>query len=305
MTLAPRVVHYTSSELVWVCDSLITCQCDDKTRNLFEYIDEFGNRHPRMLSATTCRPQDVPALWHSLVQGYSMRRLTYEKDIFPALSGLSQFLAKQRPGHYLAGLWEETLHDDLMWVRQHRNGERRPATWRAPTWSWASVIGPVQWLTWLKTERRHLASFRAVTQPAGIDPFGELISATLWITAPYVKMSLVPPEWHGIRGGLYGPKELRVFKESKEESQITNLFWAHLDYESKWTDAKSTSFQFLLISEIQRKGKSSSFVYGILLFCLDVENQVYERAGALEVELEGHSEDWLQHFDEPREFMVV
>ncbi|KAK3342069.1 hypothetical protein B0T25DRAFT_574379 [Lasiosphaeria hispida] len=47
--------------------------------------------------------------WHCLVEDYAELLLTVEKDIFPALSGLTKrFQSVWKPGAYLAGLWQET-----------------------------------------------------------------------------------------------------------------------------------------------------------------------------------------------------
>jgi hypothetical protein len=53
-----------------------------------------------------------------------------------------------RTGSYLAGLWEDSLVEDLLWRVDHLapgRSERRPALYRAPTWSWASVNAGVSY----------------------------------------------------------------------------------------------------------------------------------------------------------------
>jgi hypothetical protein len=43
-----------------------------------------------------------------------------------------------RQGRYLAGLWEESLFEDLLW-KTIKPSKSRPDSWRGPSWSWVSV----------------------------------------------------------------------------------------------------------------------------------------------------------------------
>ncbi|KAK4209767.1 hypothetical protein QBC37DRAFT_391026 [Rhypophila decipiens] len=117
-------------------------------------------------------PDSITSRWHHLVEEYTPLNLTFEKDIFPALSGLATQMATctdlNRLGRvvpapiefkftvWLAGLWSHSLQRDLLWRVVDYDDEqddrdasprtRRPRKWRAPSWSWASVIGPVEFL---------------------------------------------------------------------------------------------------------------------------------------------------------------
>jgi hypothetical protein len=105
--------------------------------------------------------------WYSLVDQYSFRSIFDPHDIFAALMGLAKAVQKQLGCRYLAGLWEDDLVRGLLWLSRNdvvfgapvskrkvllsrpveRNTKKphvlgQPAT-RAPSWSWASVEGPV------------------------------------------------------------------------------------------------------------------------------------------------------------------
>ncbi|EAA35813.2 hypothetical protein NCU07502 [Neurospora crassa OR74A] len=96
-------------------------------------------------------------LWNCLVRHYSWCDLTYPHDKLPALSGLAQMFSVIRgPGFsldgfsldgnsYLAGIWRPELRRGLCWKSCSRGQFRshRPDPYRAPSWSWASVEGPV------------------------------------------------------------------------------------------------------------------------------------------------------------------
>ena len=72
---------------------------------------------------------------------YSGLRLTNPADKLPAISALAEILRRGNQQQYLAGLWGDSLLVDMCWELE------RPfpwiPQWRAPTWSWASVDGPI------------------------------------------------------------------------------------------------------------------------------------------------------------------
>lgn len=89
---------------------------------------------------------EVAYLWNEYTSQYATLRLSWQSDLLPAIRGLANQLKSRHTGRYLAGLWEDTLLRDLCWFNGEsenleggENVDDRPETWRAPTWSWASV----------------------------------------------------------------------------------------------------------------------------------------------------------------------
>jgi hypothetical protein len=71
--------------------------------------------------------------------------LTYQEDKLLALSGIAQIFQSylDSDDEYLAGIWRKSLPDSLLWIAK---GEpRRVQTYRAPSWSWASVEGHISY----------------------------------------------------------------------------------------------------------------------------------------------------------------
>jgi hypothetical protein len=66
--------------------------------------------------------------------------LTYSTDRLPALAGIAEKAQGSRTDRYCAGLWEDSLLDDLCWCAAGRaiGQTGRPQT-SAPSWSWASA----------------------------------------------------------------------------------------------------------------------------------------------------------------------
>lgn len=89
--------------------------------------------------------------WHSLVERYSDCALSFpDKDKLIAISGLAKKLHPM--DRCVAGLWIENIYRDLLWRVPRHGGEEEVEEkekcsrndQRAPSWSWASMNGPVR-----------------------------------------------------------------------------------------------------------------------------------------------------------------
>lgn len=85
--------------------------------------------------------------WHFAIQQYTSRALTKPEDRLVAIAGVAAdvWARKGKQDRYLLGLWKNSLIWDLCW--RVRGG---PTTGTLsdllPSWSWASVDGPVDFL---------------------------------------------------------------------------------------------------------------------------------------------------------------
>ncbi|KAF2762494.1 HET-domain-containing protein [Pseudovirgaria hyperparasitica] len=86
--------------------------------------------------------------WAETIEAFSKRSLTVDGDRLPALAGVARVFADNGMlGGYLAGIWGDEFLRGLLWQVQRRNGgakHRRASEYRAPSWSWASIEGPVE-----------------------------------------------------------------------------------------------------------------------------------------------------------------
>ena len=146
--LSTRVIHFGKYELFFECRSYIICECEGiqsygmsgsapRAVVKIEYADAVDDYH----SGDKQELYQLERMWRTIVCSYTPLRLTKLKDRLPAIGGLARNVARRRKSRYLAGLWEDTLNDDLLWVvhatSQHKNPRIYPRN--APTWSWASV----------------------------------------------------------------------------------------------------------------------------------------------------------------------
>jgi hypothetical protein len=82
--------------------------------------------------------------WHSIVEDYTARNLTFPSDKLPAIPGIASELGNRRIAFssYYAGLFDSALPCDLLWI-VNNPPKPRPLSYSVPTWSWASLDGSV------------------------------------------------------------------------------------------------------------------------------------------------------------------
>lgn len=87
--------------------------------------------------------QTLHQLWFGIVSQDSTCQMTQASDKLIALAGLASRVQSHISDQYLAGLWQKSLCFDLMWFSKFDPKASRPARYRAPTWSWASIDGQI------------------------------------------------------------------------------------------------------------------------------------------------------------------
>jgi hypothetical protein len=80
-------------------------------------------------------------VWESFLKNYTNRELSNESDRLPAIAAAAELFSARLNCHYLAGVWRKSLLRDLTW-RVARPGPKADR-YRGPSWSWASVNGPI------------------------------------------------------------------------------------------------------------------------------------------------------------------
>lgn len=137
--LPMRCVHFGTRQLYWECASMQASESSLPV-NSYEYPG-FKSYDPLLLSSTS--GPEIIHTWTRLVQTYTRGGLTKETDKLVAISGLAKALAAQSGMEYLAGLWNRQLVQQLLWRAE--SPSKRPAVFRAPSWSWASTNSKISW----------------------------------------------------------------------------------------------------------------------------------------------------------------
>ncbi|KAF9468732.1 heterokaryon incompatibility protein-domain-containing protein [Collybia nuda] len=165
--LSPRRLIYTSTHLRYLCDTTELSDGGSPSDRSFQghiYTGppqyERSDRLPRALQLSTnpvsppspsSDPSDEPwKAWHAILSDYTSRALTHPSDKLRALSGISSLYSLRTGDTYHAGLWNAHLVSDLLWqvnisapIGKQDALFPRPAAYRAPSWSWASVDGAI------------------------------------------------------------------------------------------------------------------------------------------------------------------
>ncbi|KAH8649401.1 heterokaryon incompatibility protein-domain-containing protein [Tricladium varicosporioides] len=188
--LSPRLLSFFDSEVIWSCNTSTVCECgnpwDLKTGSWepsslkYEY-GRIQNENLTEIKIPTSIPMMINPdwrLWQKIVEQYSPRIVSFQKDRLWALSGIARTFSG-RLGNYHAGLWSDSILEGLEWKRLEDCFNPEPGhrlNLSIPTWSWASVDqNPVWWdrHSWdlepiWNAEVRDIKTF-SVSE----DPFGE------------------------------------------------------------------------------------------------------------------------------------
>lgn len=140
--LSPRTLYFGRQELLWDCQSHRACECG-RALHLRDEVRQ-GAFNAMVSECQRDFPVALQKLWRQIVVQYSSLQLSFCADKLPALSGLADDLQRKTGQKYLAGLWRESFIADMCWYTELEDtGQAETQTWRAPTWSWASMDVPI------------------------------------------------------------------------------------------------------------------------------------------------------------------
>lgn len=198
--LAARNLYFGRRQVFWECGEASRCETVPRGRDLVRPSLPRIPRAPKSEDGEPVRstwkslidgPRDSGSGWHSVVRRYCECSLTFPTDKLVALSGLAKHMSgsllQERDGKggsdaYLAGHWRDTMPQSLLW--ETKTPGIRPYLYRAPSWSWASVDGDIEFAssrpnwTWFP----HIISARTI--PRGRDATGELAGGHITLSTP-------------------------------------------------------------------------------------------------------------------------
>ncbi|KAF4944055.1 hypothetical protein FSARC_14775 [Fusarium sarcochroum] len=188
--LASRMVHFTSKEMVWECQSKLLCQCMELDRRSSEPSYQLSLRHFLDLPF----PEKFKT-WYKLVNEVMQRCIMNPQDTLPCLSGLARHFQEAGAGNYLAGLWYNDLPLGLLWEAAWNS--RRVIPYRGPSWSWTSINqyhGPYDTGGGFtdsdtKLKKAYAKILEAKCVPSGEDPLGAVSDGYLKISASLLELT--------------------------------------------------------------------------------------------------------------------
>ncbi|KAH8743415.1 heterokaryon incompatibility protein-domain-containing protein [Hyaloscypha sp. PMI_1271] len=177
--LSPRTMHFATYPF-WECQKVVLSEAYPNEK--FHHYRHSWLLDPVKLSS---KARSSPGgIWSSVVEDYSRCFLTKPTDKLVAISGIAKALHPGCEQDYFAGLWRETFLAHLLWKAKKildgydESTVRLENVYVAPSWSWASIEGPVEFdLDEIAEPLLHI--LEVTTTLASGDRFGNLIGGSL------------------------------------------------------------------------------------------------------------------------------
>lgn len=255
------VLHFSAGQMFWECRSGLLSE--DGTRDSPDELESTlfvkGTEKPlkawpiaRFFSASSSdlmgelfdkgNLKGVFLGWYTILGMYTERKMTLETDKLPALAGLASKISAFAECTYVAGLWKEDIIRGLLWTPRwtdedfshgplgHRSLEARKPL-RAPSWSWASVDGFLDWRS-----RDTETAFEPLSLIIHVDTDSEKDALlglncrdnTIVIRGPLQCVTYTPPERHWHPGYFFSGK---LSASVPGSSELFEMSGAVLDFD--------------------------------------------------------------------------
>ncbi|KAJ3541207.1 hypothetical protein NM208_g4712 [Fusarium decemcellulare] len=152
--LSPRMLYFCGSYIIWEC--LCRMMVDaDPSASVCPPI--YGDVTTRMKARPKCvvKGIEIPKsqwsgfedspwdLWIKLLEDFTDRSLSKSSDRIPAFLALSKSLEEPLGGQFIGGIWTgDKFLESLCWESCEADDDEP----REPSWTWASVGGPVHYI---------------------------------------------------------------------------------------------------------------------------------------------------------------
>lgn len=226
--LTPRALIYASHTLQYECVSHIVNVGNANSRSFRRDmrlpIKMFQPKPPH--SPSEENSLDLRNAWNNVISMYAERALTRPRDRLLALGGVvEEFHRFWNSSRYIAGLWQHNLLEDLLWSKDVHPRYPRPTKYRAPSWSWAAVDGPILPPVSMQITRAEYCRYECevlhceTTLVSEHLPFGE-------VTDGYLELSAILGRvvWHPEENALFVKKPLGGGFEVAEQVRIGNAY---------------------------------------------------------------------------------
>jgi hypothetical protein len=309
--LSSRLILFTNTEILWQCE---THPMERPNTTHVAYPD--GNPQlgrspfarlpplislpvPPELESSSSAGASLEAarygIWRNIVQNYSRRRLTVLSDRLPAIAGISKKFQDSWSDEYYAGIWRRQFIPSLTWRRKESIYGPEAQYWsplveyRAPSWSWASIEGPIEVdyrfdLGNLRGLGARLISCEVIPLRDQV-PFGEVKSGEAVLEA-----SLIPAREMPIRGYLGQDAESYRIGGILTLDNHPKEWWghAHVLEDDLFDDALA-----MLLGEGRDGSGKMNRTTALILMPLLNKTDTYQRVGFWTSSVKGASKLWV------------
>ncbi|KZL71664.1 heterokaryon incompatibility protein [Colletotrichum tofieldiae] len=174
--LGPRQLYFTRNQVLWECLEEHKCEgfphgipLHDSSKSIDRLLGLPGNtetmdqrqKKDNQAHLDNSLTFEAVDLWCDLVTTYSRCHFTYSEDKLYAFTGVTKLFQEVTGDRHLAGIWQSRILHLLNWT-VFTPKSRCSARYRAPSWSWASIDGPVKM-------RKPAAGFEFLVAVADVD----------------------------------------------------------------------------------------------------------------------------------------
>ncbi|PON25218.1 hypothetical protein TGAM01_v205904 [Trichoderma gamsii] len=280
--LSPRVLVFASNTVRYECRTQLV-NVGHSNRALFSFSDRLPESLARPVQPTPVTTADVIQLtgaWDSIVAEYTKRDLTHPRDKLIAFYGISEtFQQAWKNSKYLAGLWSHRLLEELLWMKTSPPRYPRPEKFRAPSWSWAAIDGPV-------VPGYSLQAFNEddpeceilecdVTLKNTALPFGE-------VTGGFLRLSAAVNEvmWDPLEGKIFMPTTTEASNEEKYQDRGRGEYLGICEADCE--EALDPAAKVWAVP-LRSTSQTAQMIEGLLVVRSFSDNGVFCRVGAFQI----------------------
>ncbi|KAF4961928.1 hypothetical protein FSARC_9969 [Fusarium sarcochroum] len=250
--LSPRTLHFSSDRITWECG---------KNTEINEYLadgtsDSLARGFDCLYQDTyTIRENDQLEMYYlDLVFPYTDRQLSYpDEDKLVAFAAVARRCSSCLGQDYFAGIFRSAMPVALLWEADLHRATKRSTTYRAPSWSWASLDGRILYGP-LGEKGIVLASVQKATVDL-IDPqnpFGQVKSASLTLTGPLVASKALISHHHNTEEAN-SQRNHTVMGQWFQIVPDTELLRSR-DCESLWIDSQDDLYFLAILDDAHHTG---------------------------------------------------
>lgn len=277
MVLSPRVVHFARTQVWWSCAELQANETfPDRIPNGTENkLSMFSDNFPHEKNTTETNLQRLE-LWGKAVHAYSIGDLTFRsKDKLMAIAGIAELVGFPASS-YLAGMWRENLADQLAWMtcfHAPEQGTRNVIEYRAPSWSWASIDGPVHFGPMRKGANVEVLDAHTVLQDSN-NAYGPVLSGFIRLRGMLAHVQFQEKYENGSTEKYLGEARTGIYMDGEQSAFDNDCFFLPLNHR---------------------------YVHGLIIRPTGKQRGEYERCGIFSIYCEGICDrmvDFCRNFED-------
>ena len=299
--LSPRQVSFGSDVVSWKCCESYACEflpelvpvdssrepLEDTGRSEREMCQLIAlhDMNGRRMESSQKAAEDVyqarvRMCWYKIIEEYTACVLTNSKDKLTAIQGIVKHMQPILNDEYFAGIWRQNLIIDLLWglkdgLQSDSTLAYRPAAYRAPSWSWASVEGNIVFNR--KFSSYHMiAVLDADVTPIGNDKMGPVKDGFVAIRGRLIKYcnSLFRLHPNGYPSAKNSDIEY-AWQQHQNSNDDVELVYCKIDDIACWRDWDRENIWLLPIVR-------DDLLHDGLLLCQTSEKNRFKRLGVFE-----------------------